>query len=583
MEDQKLDNMLNLSLSVSDRERETGYDLDTGYNRQNDTWEVIVKHNGSLDELKGYGIDVTYLLGGYAVLVIPEYMINAVAGLPVIEYMEKPKSLYFAVNDAKADSCFTGVQSRIIDSALPGNNTTGIRYTFTGLTGRGTIVAVIDSGVDYYHPDFISNDGMTRILYLWDQSDNSGLPPSGYNTGTEYDSAMINELLRGPYRENDRSGHGTHVLGIAAGNGRASSGRYAGCAPLSSIIAVKLGTPGNNSFPMTSELIQAIDYVLRKAAELAMPVAINISYGNSYGSHAGNSLLESYIDNVSLYGRNVIVTGSGNEGIAGRHTAGRLMERTQRIELAVYDYTTAFSIQIWKNYYDDFGVIIRAPDGSSTGLLSENMGSSRYRLAGTDILVYYGEPSPYSVSQEIYINMIPEEYFEGGIWSIELIPERIVSGEYYMWLPSGAAITTDTSFLNPVTQTTLTIPSTCRDVITVGAYNPDTDAVAAFSGRGYTVNGVVKPELVAPGVDIMSAAPGGGYTMRTGTSMAAPFVTGAASCLMQWGIVEGRDPYLYGDKLKAYLIAGARKLPGYDTWPNPAAGWGALCLKDSIP
>lgn len=578
MFDQKIDNLLNLALNVTDEELARGYDLDTGYNSINDTWEVIVKYNTSLDSLDNEDIKVTYLYGGYAVLTIPRDMIEYVASLPEIEYMEKPKSLYFAVYDAKYDSCFNLVQKRNIPGSIPGS------VEFSGLTGKGTIVAVIDSGFDIFHPDFIRNDGTSRILYLWEQSDNTGHPPDGYNMGSLYDNTLINELLEGPYKEMSCSEHGTHVLGIAAGNGRASKGKYAGCAPESDIIAVKLGMARDQSFPMTSELIQAIDFCIRKAYELATPVAVNISYGNNYGSHAGNSLLEDYIENAASIGRSIIVVGSGNEGVAGRHTSGRISNYIEKVEIAVYDYTSAFSIQIWKNYYDTFNVIITAPDGSTTGTITSANTIARYEISNTDILIYYGGPAPYSVNQEIYIDMVPRgDYFEGGIWTIELVPDKIVSGEYNMWLPAGSALYTDTSFLNPVVTTTLTIPSTSGSVISVGAYDSATDSIAPFSGRGYTTNGTVKPEIVAPGVDIVSAAPRGGYTIKTGTSMATPFVTGAASCLMQWGIVDGNDPYLYADKLKAYLVAGARKLPGYETWPNPQAGWGALCLSDSLP
>lgn len=571
MQDQKIENQFNLSLSLSESERERAYDLNTGFSDNEKTWEVIVRYNKSLDFLEDYGIAVTYLLGGYAVLIVAENLIDYVANLPEIEYMEKPKTLYYEVNTGKEVSCFYQIQNRTFSGD-----------SLTGLTGRGTIVAVIDSGVDYRHPDFINPDNTTRILYVWDQTAESEYlsPPEGYRIGREYNSSDINNLLQ---NEDDRtelsdnSGHGTHVLGIAAGNGRASRGRYIGCAPESDIIVVKLS-------PTTSSLIQAIDYVVRKAYNLMMPVAINISWGNSYGSHQGDSLIEQYIENVSLVGRSIIVVGSGNEGSASRHVSGILKTDIVRLELAVYKYTTSFSVQLWKNYYDEFRINIIAPDGSQTGLLSENAGVSNYRIDGTDLLVYYGEPNPYSVNQEIYINFIPlGGFFDEGIWKIELIPLRIVSGEYNIWLPAGAAISTDTSFLEPVIDTSLTIPSTGRSVMTVGAYNALTDAIAPFSGRGYTPNGIVKPEIVAPGVDIISAAPGGGYTSRTGTSMATPFVTGAASCMMQWGIIEGNDPYLYGEKLKAYLIAGARKLPGYEQWPNPEGGWGALCVGDSIP
>ena len=141
-----------------------------------------------------------------------------------------------------------------------------------------------------------------------------------------------------------------------------------------------------------------------------------------------------------------------------------------------------------------------------------------------------------------------------------------------------------TQFLTPTPDITLTIPSTAANVITVGAYDAHTNTPAAFSGRGFTWNtNQVKPDLVAPGVDIVSTAVGGSYESRSGTSMAAPFVSGSCALLMQWGILQGNDPFLYGEKMKAYLIRGARRLPFADTYPNPQTGWGALCVADSLP
>ena len=584
MQDQKIESQLNMALAVPEAERERTFDLDTGYNSESEKWEVVVRYNGNLDSLIDMGVTVTILTGGYAILNLKEELIEIVAAMPEIEYMEKPKSLFFHVQQSKSASCFSAVQKRR-------NNLQG-GYEFTGLTGKGVIVAVIDSGVDYSHPDFINDDGTTRIRYIWDQSV-SGNPPEGYNIGTEYTAKQINEALNESdfqerYRivpENDTSGHGTHVLGIAAGNGRASGGKYAGCAPDSDIIVVKLGNSQNNPFPMTTELMQGIDYVIKKSAELRMPVAINISIGNSYGSHTGDSLLETFIDDISGVWSSSICVGTGNEGAADRHFSKKLGAVPQTAEIIVYEYTPAFSIQIWKNYYDEFDLSITAPDKSMTGRMVIKPGINNFTLDNTDIIVYFGEPTPYSVLQEIYIEMIPKgNYFNSGIWLITLYPNRITYGAYNMWLPSGGALNTNTSFLTPSADTTLTIPSTARRVISVGAYDSGTGQPAYFSGRGYQTEAFYnKPEIVAPGVNITSAAPGGAYDIRTGTSMAVPFVTGAAACLMQWGITDGNDEFLYGEKVKAYLISGARQLTQAEITPNPLTGFGALCLSESIP
>ena len=445
------------------------------------------------------------------------------------------------------------------------------------------LVAVIDSGIDYAHPDFCNSDGTTRIAVLWDQT-----------LDTVYERETINLALRQESEQEryaicpsrDASGHGTHVAGIAAGNGRASNGRYRGVAYESELIVVKLGVPRETSFPKTTELMSAVDFCIARARQYGKPIALNLSFGNNYGSHSGNSLIETYLDDMANYWKTSIVIGSGNEGSAAVHTAGKLtLNEEQEVEIAVSAYEASLNLQIWKNYVDEIGVSVIHPGGTAIGPLQRIQGTQRFQLGETNLLVYYGEPSPYNPYQEIYLDFIPVgSYIDDGIWKIRLTPIRITDGAFDMWLPAGNVLNSGTGFLNPVEETTLTIPSTATKVITVGAYDARFDQAAAFSGRGYTrATNQVKPDLVAPGVEIMSCAPGGGYQVRTGTSMATPFVTGSAALLMQWGIVNGNDAYLYGEKMKAYLIRGARRLPGFTAYPNPVLGWGALCTADSIP
>lgn len=238
------------------------------------------------------------------------------------------------------------------------------------------------------------------------------------------------------------------------------------------------------------------------------------------------------------FGRNVIMIGSGNDGAAALHTAGTMeMNRSSLIEFTVNDFEAAFNLQIWKNYVDDIEIAILAPNGTRIGPIQKILGPQRFRIGDTQLLIYYGEPKPFNPYQEIYIEFLPiGTYVEEGIWQIELIPGNIVNGNYDMWLPSGGTLNRGTAFLNPVEETTLTIPSTASKGITVGAYDARFNQPAAFSGRGFTrETNQVKPDIVAPGVEITSCAVGGGYETRTGTSMATPFVTGGTALLMQWG------------------------------------------------
>lgn len=611
MSNEKIENLLNLALDATEQEREKSLDLDTGYDKEERTWEVIVKFGGTEESLKRLlaenfpkeydRIKITNLRNEYAILLLPEHIVELVAALTEIEYMEKPKLLFFAVNNGRRVSCINPLQTGQMQGRTAGRN---------DLSGTGVIVAVIDSGIDYAHPDFRNADGTTRILDLWDQTIPAGSvadplseenaeqsfleAPAGYFLGTEFSQEVINRALeqtteRERYAvcpSRDISGHGTHVTGIAAGNGIASQGRYRGVAYESPLLIVKLGTPGERSFPRTTELMQAVDYCIRKAQEYGMPVVLNLSFGNNYGSHSGNSLLESYLDDMADYWRTSIITGSGNEGASAVHAAGTLRENvTEEVEVAVSGYEISLNLQIWKNYADEIAVSLIHPDGSKAGPIQQILGPQRFRLGNTDVLLYYGEPSPYSPYQEIYFELLPtDDFIDSGIWTIQLLPQKIAVGNYDMWLPAGGVLNEGTGFVLPSVETTLTIPSTAARVITVGAYDGYFDRAAAFSGRGYTrETNQVKPDLVAPGVDITSCAPGGGYVVRSGTSMATPFVSGGAALLMQWGIVNKNDLYLYGEKMKAYLIKGARRLPAMQYYPNLVFGWGALCVAQSLP
>ena len=585
MDSQKIDNQLNLALDSTEAERAKSGNLNVGYNTSDKTWQLIVRYAGSLDNIRQLGVDVQELLGGYAILTMPENLVDVVSAASEILYVEKPKRLNFAIENSKRVSCINPVQR------APYN-----------LHGEGCIVAVIDSGIDYESRVFLDENGETRILELWDQtlSDISEKsPPVGYSLGVLYSREDINEALklantaryqRVPSR--DISGHGTSVASIAAGNFSsiitANPSGDIGVATRADIIVVKLGNPLPDSFPKTSELMLAIDFCVRRGLYYGRPLAINISFGNNYGSHDGSTLLATYIDTVAAMGRTVIAVGSGNEGASGSHAEEVLGKGSnggvREIQFGVGQFETSFNIQVWKNYADSFHIEIVSPSGASTGNLPNKLGAYRYTVENTQLLIYYGEPSPYSRYQEVFIEFIPREsYIDEGIWQIKLTPVNVVDGRVDMWLPSQRT-SLDTRFLKPSVSTTLTVPSTSSRVITVGAYDAYNFSYADFSGRGYTrATNMIKPDIVAPGVNIQCIAPGDILVERTGTSFATPFVAGGAALMMEWGIVRGNDPYLYGEKVKAYMIRGAKRLPGYNEYPNPQLGWGALCVADSLP
>ena len=413
---QKIDVSLRASLEATPVERNASDDLSTG-SSSDGFWNLIVLYTGSPQTLQNEfpSSSFTFLLGNYAIVKISEDDISSLAAFPQVIYIERPRQLFFEIVSARQASCLSAIQEN----------------SSYGLTGKGILISVIDSGIDYAHPDFCNPDKTTRLVALWDQTilaDPSAgrFAPAGYSQGTLFSQEQINAALQADTFEQrmelvpstDVTGHGTHVAGIAAGNGRASGGLYRGVAQESSLLAVKLGSPDAKGFPNTIELMQAVDFSVRYAIEHTVPLVINLSFGNTYGSHSGTSLLETYLDYVSNLGRINIVVGSGNEGNNGGHASARLASlESARIEFAVGNYESSLSIQIWKNYWDDIRFQLTPPGLGTSFKIPNQPGSWRFSFGTTQILVYYGLPSPYSLYQEIAIDLLPRrDYISGGVW-----------------------------------------------------------------------------------------------------------------------------------------------------------------------
>lgn len=610
---QKIENLLNVSLDATREELESSESLSTGFNWRDNTWEIIVRYTGNLENIKAnYNVYVRELLFNYAIIVTDKATIELISQEPQIVYVEKPKSLYFQLERAKSAACASNVRvgqpgaygykniSRDINESISENTSGNIVSGQTGhgiggiadngiqyLSGKGVITAIIDTGIDIYSSEFRNADGSTRILDIYDQT-----------LQREYSAADIDAFIgkdRNVYTGRDISQeenegipafdniqHGTNVAVIACGK--------SGVAYESDIIVVKMGYSYNNQFPRTTSLMDAIDYIIRKAMEYNRPVAINISYGMNYGDHNGNTLLESYINAAASGYKCSICIGSGNEADKAVHYGGTIKNaQTDTVEIAVGEYQSSIDIQIWKYYWDDIRVTLISPDGTERVIVTHGK-ISRYTLGGTNVISLSGEPSPYNLYQEIYINLqLQGSYITSGIWKIQLYGENVRQGTYNIWLPASVSLNRATGVIRPVAYDTITIPATAGGCISVGAYNSYTGAYAAFSGRGSALTDVltagIKPDILAPGVDISirrDTRQGVVYTSVTGTSYATPFVTGAAALLMQWGIVMENDRFMYGEKLKAYLRSGARQLDGVTQTPNPVTGYGALCVEDSI-
>lgn len=540
---------------------------------EGDLIEVIVKYAGNVQavatELDAF---VEILDANYAIFTLLLSDLPQLYSFNEIIYIELPKNLTYFLRESLNSSCITPVQ----------------RQTSFGLTGNGILIGIIDSGIDYTHPDFQNQDGTSRILFLWDQN-LDGNPPQGFRNGSEFTKLQIDEALssenpREYVPSTDYVGHGTAVAGIASGNGNSSGGVEKGVAPNSYIIVVKLGHKGNTSFARSTEIMRAVKYISYKAEELNLPVSMNISYGTSNGSHNGNSLFEGYLDDVSQRWKSCISVASGNEGSSGHHYSKLLtQDETDTVEFSISENIPHLYMSIWKNFVDTMTFEVISPSGKSTGIISPFQRVTRRVLDDVLVSVLYGQPNHYNIAQEIYILFKGvRKPISSGLWNLIVRGVEITYGLFDIWLPTMEEATQYTSFLRPNINNTITLPATAQNVISVGGYNSIINSITDFSGRG-TIRNIdyMKPDLTAPAVDIRTTRAGGGYDTFTGTSVAAPFVTGSAALMMEWGLLRGNDPFLYGQRIKAFLRKGAERGFGV-IYPNPTWGYGTLNLCNTM-
>lgn len=430
-------------------------------------------------------------------------------------------------------------------------------------------------------------------MYLWNQNvsgESANLrQPAGYGFGAEYNMSDINSAIETGNRNfaekivprsDSINGHGTAVAGLAAGNnGGNQTGESTGAAYDSEmiIVALKRSRDENGSYTRTIDIMEGIDYILRKAIELKMPVVINLSFGTNEGAHDGNTLFENYITDINGIWKNMIVVAAGNEGDSRHHVRTNVLEQDTKTEFAIGENEKNIRVFIWKYFQDEFEIYLNTPSGKRINISeSVQVKSDRENIDGVMVM-----PTPYNPKQLIEVTLKAggnNLYILSGIWSLEFVPSgNIKCGIVDTWLPTIEAVGLSTGFLRPSPETTVTIPATASKVLSVGAYNNITNSMAAFSGRGYTADGRLAPLMAADGVDVLTTKYGGGYERKTGTSFAAPIVSGYAACLMQWGIIEKNDENMYGEKLIAYLTKYARGIEG-EEMPGKRQGWGVLFM-----
>lgn len=450
-------------------------------------------------------------------------------------------------------------------------------------------------GIDYTHPAFRYSDGSSRILGIWDQTIQNGAPPPGILYGTEYRKEQLDEALRleNPLElvpTQDENGHGTFLAGIAAG-GEDFAEDFTGAAPQASIAMVKLkeAKPYLREYyrirkeayaVQENDIMLGVKYLLEMAVRVNMPLVLLMGLGTNMGGHTGGTYLGSLLEDISSYiGLGIVVSG-GNEGNENTHYQTAIPESDvqETVEFVVAENGIGFMMELWTSLSASLSVGIVSPTGERIAEREVRPGRHddfRFVFEGTVISVDYPVPFGVEGNQVIvlrFLNPTP------GLWRLQL-SGRYVSPEERadIWLPVREFLGEDTYFLRPDPYVTLTDPSNASRVITVTAYNHRDNSLYLRSGRGYNRAGSVKPDLTAPGVNIFGPAVRGGYTVRSGSSIAAAHVAGAAALILEYGIVRGNLYSLDTGSIKNYLIRGADRNPE-ERYPNRLWGYGRLNL-----
>lgn len=490
--------------------------------------------------------------------------------------------------------------------------TATLNQPLLNVRGQGVLIGFLDTGIDYLREDFKASGGRTRIAAVWDQTIQSVNyeEDTGEAAGTEqYDREQVQGMVQygtvytredinaalaaeregqNPYDivpSRDENGHGTFLAGVAAASETAD---YIGAAPEAEILMVKLKPAKKylRDFYLLPERVEAysetdmmmgVRFLQQYAIREKKPLVICVGLGTASGSRTGALPFADLLNTLARQVNTVVVTCTGNEANNRTHTSGLAVSDTEpsEIEITVGADERGFVMEIWAESLDILSVAITSPSGERISRIPARIdtgGVYNFLLERSQVAVNYRVVESASGYEVIFMRFINPAQ---GIWKIHVYSLTNIVGRYNAWLPLKQFLSGDTYFLNSNPSTTLTEPGAAERVISVGAYNHITDASYVASGRGYTATGLVKPDFVAPGVDIYGVRAGGGYTTRTGTSVAAAHAAGAAALLLTWGVTDGNLPYMGTNEVKSVLIRGAKR-ENNTVYPNNIYGYGKM-------
>ncbi len=466
------------------------------------------------------------------------------------------------------------------------------------LTGRDVIIGFIDTGIEYTRDEFKYPTGQTRIIGIWDQTDNSGNVPQGLDFGSEYTREDINRALEmeNPYEfvpSRDYNGHGTFMASITCGTYNEQQD-FIGVAPNSLIAMVKLKEAkqylkdlyfiqGSEPVFQENDIMLALTYLRGLQKKYSKPMVYVVGLGSGNGARVGNSPLGEVLADFGSAIGNCALTCTGNEGNVRLHYSGMLQEGgVEDVEFRVGENNPGFVLELWANAPDIFSIGFVSPLGESIPRIAAKKDVSEtvnFLIEGTSIeidVVLVESGSGRELISMRFMDPAP------GIWILRVYGTNILSGKYNIWGNLRMFMESDTYFLKPDPEITLTEPGATQEVITVGGYNHFNNSIYPMSGRGFSADGHVEPDIVAPAVNVFGADIGTeGFIRRTGTSVAAALTAGCCAQMLEWGIVNGNEPYMKTNLVKNYLIRGALRDRDI-SYPNPQWGYGKLDVYNSF-
>ncbi|SDI31119.1 Subtilase family protein [Actinokineospora alba] len=552
------------------------------------TVRVLVKVSGAPPHVPGS----TWipLAAGIHAVEVPVAELRRLAAHPTVDYVEASQPYAPQLDTALGE---TGVDL-LHQPAAPR----------PALTGKGVVVGVIDSGMDYTLDDFRDADGRSRVAFLWDQTEEPAAgehAASPWGLGVEYDAAALDLALKHDdpfnvaHHQPEPSSHGTHVAGIAAGNGRSAdaqfpAGKFVGAAPEATIVFVQPQPARAGSFTDSWTVAAAVSYIYAKADELDLPCVINMSLSRNGGSHDGASLVERVIDSlVEAQSGRAFVHAAGNGHVWDNHASGTLAAGATRtlswqvgggLELPGGAVPAApdpslNELELWYSSNDSFHVRLISPTGASTVAFAPGDRDFHTFADGTTALVDSEQFSALNGDARVFIRVErgTAPAVTSGKWQVEITAAEIREGRFDAYIERDArerGVQHMQSFFPTPDfdgEQTLGTPATSRTGIAVANYDHRTTMIQDASSRGRTRDGRAKPDVAAPGVRIMSACSMGGrpteagavHPMRvpkTGTSMSAPHVAGIIALLLQ------RRPGLTSEQIRSILVASARQVDG---------------------